>query len=363
MKKKLVPFILLCLMCISCIPAAYAQEHKSMERWSVEKAQHWYSKQPWLAGSNYIPASAINQIEMWSKDTFDPVQIDKEMSWAEGLGFNTMRVFLSSVVWQNDAEGMKYRMKQFLKITKEHGIRPIFVFFDDCWNAESHYGKQPDPKPGIHNSGWLQDPSVSLRADTLKLYPILKAYVTDILSTFKRDKRVLLWDLYNEPGNSNHKNESMSLLRNVFAWAREVAPSQPVSVGYWDPSLKELSEYQVAHSDVITYHNYELEKTQQDRIDLLKKMSGDDRPLICTEYMARTRGCKFQNVMPILKKNNVGAINWGFVAGKTNTIFAWDAPLPNVKEPKVWFHDIYRQDGTPFDKAEIKCIKSLTGKK
>lgn len=360
MKKVVVSVIAYVFLCVFCFQTAYAQ--KSFARWSEQKAQLWYKSQPWLAGCNYIPASAINQIEMWSKDTFDPNQIDKELLWAQHLGFNTMRVFLSSVVWQNDAEGMKARMNQFLSICKRHGIRPLFVFFDDCWNAESHYGIQPVPKPGIHNSGWLQDPSVSLRADTVKLYPMLKAYVTDILTTFKKDKRVLLWDLYNEPGNSGHDNSSLSLLGRVFQWAREVSPSQPITSGYWNPDLKEISEYQLAYSDIITFHDYDTEKSQQDRIDLIRKNVGV-RPLICTEYMARTRGCKFQNIMPLLKKNNIGAINWGFVAGKTNTIFAWDNPLPNEKEPKVWFHDIYRQDGTPFDKAEIVCIKSLTQKK
>jgi hypothetical protein len=346
----------LALVCLTC-QQAYSQT--SQNRWSVQKAQTWYQSQPWLAGSNYIPASAINQIEMWSRDSFDHKQIEKELAWAKGLGFNTMRVFLSSVVWRNDAKGMKARMNQFLDMCQKNGIRPLFVFFDDCWNAESSYGKQPEPKSGIHNSGWVQDPSVSLRADTVKLYSDLSNYVKDILTTFKNDKRILLWDLYNEPGNSSHGNSSLPLLRKVFEWAREVEPSQPVSSGYWDPSLKEISQFQLSHSDVITYHDYDQPAGQQDRIKTLRKSTGN-RPLLCTEYMARTRGCKFQNVMPILKENGVAAINWGFVSGKTNTIFAWDTPLPGVQEPKVWFHDIYRQDGTPFDQAEIDCIKGLT---
>ena len=57
----------------------------------------------------------------------------------------------------------------------------------------------------------------------------------------------------------------------------------------------------------------------------------------------------------------MAAISWGFVAGKTNTIFAWDTPLPDLAEPEVWFHDIFRQDGTPYSQAEIDCIKALTG--
>jgi galactose mutarotase-like enzyme len=327
--------------------------------WSKEKAASWYATQPWISGCNFQPSTAINQIEMWQADSFDAATIDKELGWAQELGFSTMRVFLSSVVWQNDAEGLKKRIDQFLTISASHGIRPMFVFFDDCWNGESAIGKQPEPKPGVHNSGWVQDPSVLLRQDTVKLFPILEKYVKDVMATFKYDKRVLLWDLYNEPGNSIHGIASMPLLKNVFKWARAINPSQPISSGIWYFECNELNTFQLENSDIITYHNYNNKAIHQTWINFLK-MYG--RPLICTEYMARRNDSKFQNILPMLKKNNVGAINWGFVSGKTNTIFAWEEPLPNEKEPKLWFHDIYRQDKTPFDTEEIKIIKRMTEK-
>lgn len=324
--------------------------------WSKEKAASWYAAQPWLSGCNFQPSTAINQIEMWQADSFDAATIDKELGWAQELGFSTMRVFLSSVVWQNDAEGFKKRIDQFLTISASHGIRPMFVFFDDCWNEESTIGKQPEPKPGVHNSGWVQDPSVSLRSDTVKLFPILEKYVKDVMATFKNDKRLLLWDLYNEPGNSKHGVTSLPLLKNVFKWARAVNPSQPISSGIWYFECNELNTYQLENSDIITYHNYHNKAIHQTWINFLKIYG---RPLICTEYMARRNDSKFQNILPMLKKNNVGAINWGFVSGKTNTIFAWDEPKPNEKEPKLWFHDIYRQDKTPFDQDEINTIKRI----
>ena len=209
-----------------CINACTQECNSSNnDRWSEEKIQKWYDDQDWLIGCNYIPATAINQIEMWSADTFNPKQIDKELSWAHDLGFNTLRVFLSSVVWKNDAKGMKKRMDEFLNICKKYSIRPMFVFFDDCWNAESAYGKQPELKPGVHNSGWVQDPSCSLRKDTLTLYPFLQEYVKDIIRTYAHDDRILMWDLYNEPGNSKHEETSLSLLTNVFRWVRDCKPS------------------------------------------------------------------------------------------------------------------------------------------
>ena len=325
-------------------------------QWSEERAQQWYALQPWLVGCDYIPATAINQIEMWHKDTFDAKQIDKELGWAENLGFNTLRVFLSSVVWEHDASGMKTRMNDFLTICKNHGIKPMFVFFDDCWNKESQYGKQPLPKPGVHNSGWVQDPSVSLRSDTLTLYSHLSKYVKDILTTFGNDKRVLLWDLYNEPGNGSHGINSLPLLKKVFSWARECNPSQPVTSGIWYFDCPALNAFQLTHSDVISYHCYDAEPVHAEEIKYLKML---DRPLVCTEYMARRNNSRFQTILPLLMREKVVAINWGFVSGKTNTIFAWDTPLPNVKEPELWFHDILRQDGTPFDQKEVDCIRSL----
>ena len=159
-----------------------------------------------MAGADYINADAINQIEMWSGDTYNHDQIDKEPSWAEGLDFKTLRVYLSSVVYENDPEGLKQRMDDFLTICQGHVIRP----------------------------------------------------------------------------------------------------------------------------------------------------------LICTEYMARRNNSLFQTIMPMLKAHKVAAINWGFVAGKTNAICAWDEPLPDLQEHPLWFHDIYRQDGTPFSQEEVDSIKALT---
>lgn len=351
-------YLLAAIILLFCsVMAQSASPVKTSTRWTEQKAQEWYKSQPWLVGADYIPATAINQIEMWSKDSFDVRQIDKELSWAQNIGFNTMRVFLSSVVWKNDLKGMKSRMDTFLNICNKHDIRPIFVFFDDCWNKESSYGKQPVPKSGIHNSGWVQDPSCSLRADTLKMFSELGKYVKDIVTTFAKDKRILMWDLYNEPGNSGHHATSLPLLRRAFYWARQCNPSQPLTAGIWYFDTPALNAFQLSHSDVISYHCYadEIEHAQW-----IKFLGMQNRPLVCTEYMARKRNSRFDNIMPLLKRNKVVAINWGFVAGKTNTIFAWDTPLPGVKEPELWFHDIFRQDGTPFSEKEIDFIKSMT---
>ncbi len=328
--------------------------------WSKDKANAWYEKLPWMSGANFLPSTAINQLEMWQAESFDTSTINRELGYAESIGMNLMRVYLHHLVWQIDKEGFKDRIDTYLSIADKRGIKTVFVFFDDCWNANYKPGKQPAPKPGVHNSGWVRDPG-RLRNMHLTADDMLEVYVKDILKRFKKDKRILLWDLYNEPGNSDYENESMPLLQKVFIWGREVNPEQPLSAGVWNLKLKDLNKFQLENSDVITYHNYMRPDEHLKWIDSFLVKTG--KPLLCTEYMARTRGSRFENIMPLLKERKIAAINWGLVAGKSNTIYAWDSPMPDGSEPILWFHDIFRKDGAPFKENEIQTIKSLTGKK
>jgi hypothetical protein len=349
------------VLSIACNRVPHAREAGTI--WTVKKAQEWGLNNPWYTGANFNPSTAINQLETWQEETFDPETIDRELRWAADIGFNMMRVYLHHMAWKVDPEGFKSRMDEYLNIADKHGIKTMFVFFDDCWNPVYTAGKQPSPKPGVHNSGWVQDPGAALYDENEHVRPdmmeVLEEYVKDILATFASDDRIAVWDLYNEPGNSGYGNRSMVLLESVFSWARAVNPEQPITVGVWNYSLKELNQFQIENSDIITYHNYNDEIHHQSAIDTLLMYK---RPLICTEYMARTRNSRFQNILPLLKENYIGAINWGLVAGKSNTIYAWDTPIPDGSEPEIWFHDIFRTDGSVFDQEEIDLIKQLNSK-
>ena len=343
------------LACMACNKQA---EVEIRDVWTKEQANAWYQQQGWLRGSNFLPSSAINQLEMWQAETFDTATINRELGWAAGIGMNAMRVYLHHLAWEIDSAGFKDRMDQYLAIAGKHGIKTIFVFFDDCWNPAYQAGKQPDPKPGIHNSGWVRDPGDLLHQDTT-LFIVLEKYVKDVLNTFSQDNRIVLWDLYNEPGNSDYGNRSMNLLNKVFLWSREVNPVQPLSAAVWNARLGDLNKFQLENSDVITYHQYSNDTLHRQTIDSLRIYG---RPMICTEYMARKHNSRFSNIMPMLKAENIGAINWGLVSGKSNTIYAWDTPIPDGSEPELWFHDIFRPDGTPYLQEEIDVIKGLTGK-
>jgi len=347
-------------------------------RWPEQKANAWYAQQPWLVGSNYIPKSAINQLEMWQEATFDPDQIETELTWAESLGMNTMRVFLHDLLWQQDAAGFQKRINQFLTIASRHHIRPMFVLFDSCWDPLPHLGLQHPPIPGVHNSGWVQSPGAAALADATQV-PRLKAYVQGVVGAFAKDDRILAWDVWNEPGADNlgsYPNQELkdkttrviALLPQVFAWAREANPMQPLTSGVCcvdtspdGANLPEIQQIQLRESDVVTFHNYSWPEFFQREVTWLKKYN---RPVICTEYMARSAGSTFDTILPIAKQERVGAINWGFVAGKTQTYFPWESwQHPYIlDQPPVWFHEVLRSDGTPYRQAEVDLIRKLTGK-
>jgi hypothetical protein len=345
-------------------------------RWSEQKASVWQARQPWLVGSNYIPATAINELEMWQAETFDPRTIDKELGWGEGLGMNTMRVFLHDLAWQQDAAGYRERIDRFLAIAARHHIRPLLVLFDSCWDPFPEPGRQREPRPGVHNSGWLQSPGAKALQDP-KEYARLEAYVTGVVGAFGHDARVLGWDVWNEPDNTNTSSYGprepsnkvdlvMHLLPHVFNWARAAGAQQPLTSGVWkgdwssDQRLSAMERIQLESSDVISFHNYDGGAEFEKRIQWLLRFH---RPILCTEYMARGNGSTFQGSLPIAKKYKVAAINWGFVAGKTQTYLPWDSwQKPYVdREPAIWFHEIFRQDGTPYKQEEVDLIRSLTG--
>jgi len=335
-------------------------------RWSTEKVNEWYANQPWLRGCNFIPSNAINQLEMWQAETFDVATIERELRWAASIGFNTVRTFLHDLAWEADPSGFKQRIDCFLDIASRNGIRPILVIFDDCWNPDPKIGSQPTPKPGIHNSGWVQSPGLETVNSGLALWKRLEQYVGDLVSSFAKDERILFWDLYNEPGNSNNGEKSLPLVKSVFEWARAAGPSQPLSVGLWFDN-KELNEFQLAASDIITFHNYRPANHLETQIAELKAHA---RPIICTEWMARTCESLVSTHLPIFEREKIGCLNWGLVAGKTNTIYQWQV-LQDVLNtttsvidggPKIWFHDLLGADGTPYDQVEIELFKQYVGR-
>ena len=332
-------------------PAAQAQKVKTKTkggaamlaaghdvRWPADKANAWYKARPWMTGANFIPSTAINQLEMWQAATFDPATIDKELGYAEGIGFNTMRVFPAQPGLEGGPGGLqKSGMNDYLALADKHHLGTIFVFFDDCWNKDPQNG---DParaqnrhpqlglgagprRPGLARLGHIRcscGPTSRTCSPALPTISALRSgtYITSP-ATRARAMPPCPWCAIRLPG------------------PRPCAPTSPLSMGLWNLDFRAFNTYQALHSDVITYHNYDEVPAHQREIELLETHG---RPLICTEYMARPRNSRFVNILPLLKKYNVAAINWGLVAGKTNTKYAWDTPLADGSEPSEWFHEV-----------------------
>lgn len=360
---------------LSSISASRAVALDDVGPWSISRAKDWGREHPWLAGCNFTPSTAINQLEMWQADTFDLATIDRELGWAEGLGFSSIRVFLHHLPWERDPQAFLQRIEHFLATADRHHIGVMFVLLDGVWDPFPHSGKQPQPRSGLHNSGWVQSPGLVILKNPER-HDELKGYITGVIGHFRTDVRVHTWDLFNEPDNPNRSSYgrfepankadlALMLLKKEFAWARSVDPQQPLTVGVWAGDLKDpdrlspLNRFMLEQSDVISFHNYRPLREMKADVETLKRYR---RPILCTEYMARPVGSQFEPILAYLKSEHVGAYCWGLVAGKTQTIYPWDSwQKPYTSEPSTWFHDIFHPDGKPYIPTEVDYIRALTG--
>jgi len=369
-------FVLLAIFSLLFIQCQQTLKTSVAERWSEEKAWKWHQENGWMAGTNFNPSTAINQLEFFQEESFDMETIDRELSWSAELGMKMHRVYLHNLLWDQDSLGFINRINAYLETADKYQIKTMLVLLDDVWHPVPKLGKQPDPTPFVHNSGWVQAPGAAILGDSLR-HDELKNYIKGVISHFAEDKRVVAWDLYNEPDNVANQPEyaelevkdkytyTFALLKKVVRWAREVNPSQPLTIGVWKgdhslwgnpQALRPLERFMIENSDVISFHSYDNLQVTREKVEELKKYN---RPIICTEYLARENGSTFEDILPMFKENEIHAVNWGFVSGKTNTIFPWSSwskPFDSI--PKIWHHDIYRTDKSSFSEEEIALLKA-----
>ena len=334
--------------------------------WSNEEAWSWYEERPWIRGFNFMPSSACNTTELWQRETFDEGVIDRELAWGADLGFNSARVFLQYLVWEHDAAGFKKRFERFLELAAKNNMSVMPVLFDDCAFGEPPFsepflGEQKALTPGMIAPCWTPSPGHS-RVTDQNAWPQLESYIKDIVSSFKDDPRVIVWDIYNEPGNRQMGSKSLPLLEASFAWARASNPSQPLTSGIWTPApgkteeITAVNDVQASLSDVISFHLYGGKKQLAQEIERCRKY---ERPVLCTEWMARPLGGRWQTDLPLLFEEGVGCYHWGLVNGRTQAQFPWwNEPGDGVAE-QGWFHDLLHTDGTPYRSEETTFIRTF----
>jgi len=336
--------------------------------WSPEKARAWYDAQPWPCGFNYIPANALNSTEMFMDYGFDPAFIEREMRLAQSVGLNCARVFLPFVVWENEPGAFKARFGTLLGICEKCGIRVMPTLFDDCCFCDipnPYFGRQPDMIPGWYSYGWIPSPGHDFVRDNTQ-WPRLEPFVKDVVGTFKDDPRVWVWDMYNEPTNGigigkyayQIGDVTLPLVEKVFAWAREVNPSQPLTVGAWNDN-KKLNAIAFENSDVATFHSYDKPEGLRAKIAEIKNLVGE-RPMICTEWMNRGTGSTVADCLPVFKGERIGAMHWGLVNGKTQTHLGW-GHLPGQPVKPLWQHELFHNDHSPYDAEELRLFKEAIG--
>ena len=329
-----------------------------MERWTQERAQRWWDGQPWPLGINYVTSDAVNDVEMWMDATFHPALIEKELGMARGIGYRSVRVFLPYIVWQQEREIFETNFEKFLQLADAAGLSVMPILFDDCafdQGMDPAYGPQLPPVPGVHNSRWVPSPGAALQ-DAEGAFVSLQEYVEAIIGPHRQDERILLWDLYNEPGNGGRGVKCLPLLTAVFEWARALDPIQPLTAGLWAYSedMEAVNAFQLAASDVISLHAYlPLEETRK----LVEQMQAQGRPIMITEWLHRPSGNTVATHVPYFRQEKIGAWQWGMIMGRTQTHLSWDTMhgTPNAS-PTQWQHDILWPDGTPYDAEEIRVI-------
>lgn len=352
------------------VPRRWAPRVESTARWSPERAHRWAGETGWLMGCNYVPATAGNQLEMWQAETWDPGRIDQELGWAAALGMNSVRVFLHDLLFANEGDAFLDRVDEFLGIADGHGISTMLVLFDGVWHPVPRLGPQGPPSPRVHNSMWVQGPGAEVLRDRSR-WPALRPYVEGVLGRFGADRRVCVWDLFNEPDQTNAisyprlevagKTRLVNdLLGDVFDWSQAVDPDQPLTAGVYlgvngaMECVNPLNRTMLSRSDVISFHSYAPGKRLRGTIDHLARY---ERPLLCTEWMARTLGSPAQ-LIETLAGEQVSAWCWGLVDGRSQTRYSWTSWLKAVDERAPWFHDLLHPDGRPYDEAEAEVLRA-----
>lgn len=343
----------------------------SRARWTTADARDWKDRTGWLIGCNFTPSTAGNQLELWQADTFDIETIDRELGWAaEVFGMNSIRLFLHDLAWLVDPSGFLDRLDQVLDVAAGHGISVMPVLFDGIWDPDPRPGPQRSPRPGIHNSTWLQSPGATIIADRSR-WNGLRGYVEGVLERFMDDERVAVWDLWNEPDSPNFAYATRDparkgaligeLLEMVWDWAAEVDPVAPLTVGvYLFPGrhaerASHVARTAIERSDVVSFHSYEAESGLTAAIDALETHG---RPLICTEWMARPRSPV--ELVGVLAEREVGAYNWGLVDGRSQTRFSWKSWVRRDSADAPWFHDLLHPDGRAYDEREVEAFRAVS---
>ena len=366
-----------------------------MEKWTKEKAWEWYNSRPWIRGFNYVPADCSGWVEMWQEyNHAEKVEtMRRELALAKQIGFNAVRQFLAFDVWMYQRESFLKNVEEFLEICHENGLGVLFVLISD--------GGRPKKKPdfgeinaGVFHGSFKVDarmipgifpckdpyvPAAAPAAPAAKPAPLYSPvdepelaekfyeYCEDLASRYAKDERVIVWNIWNEPGNSSRGTLSVPHMKRAFEIFRSHDPIQPLCADVWRmPKTNILTEEEataIELSDIISYHDYGSLDHSVRVIEFLRQY---ERPMLNTEWLHRVQFNNVATHLPLYYNNNVGVFNWGFVNGKFKGHEPWEACWRRYAkgeklEMTKWQHDLLRPNYRPYDPEEIKKFSLYAG--
>lgn len=323
-----------------------------------------------------MSADCANRIDQWQSYGFEErlETTEKELTLMEELGYNAVRILPEFFVWNNEHDGFMKRFDRYLDVCAKHGMSCMVILANDCMPPKGarvdrlgeqtvdwgyHGGRKVSQHGRFSDIGFhvLDDPETA---------PKYFEMVREIVETYKNDERINIWNVYNEVGNSNRRDITLKNLKKILEIVRSIDPIQPLTCETWSlgtqsvEELPEVERYALEHSDLISYHSYSTYDINIQQIHTLKQF---ERPILCTEWLARCLHNNVQEMFPLFYLEKIGCYNWGFVAGKYQTTEPWNGLWQDYeKNPGLdidftkWFHDLYRPSFRPYDPKETELI-------
>ncbi len=350
-------------------------------QWTKEQAWAWYNARAWIRGCNFMSSDCCNRIDQWQEFGFEErlETTDRELAVAEEIGFNSVRLILEFAVWDQEHDSFMKRFDRYLEVCRKHGISAMIVLGNDCTVPKDMYvpPKLGPQKVDIgYHGGRIRTPHKSYGADAVRYHimddpDVRERYyemVREIVTEYAHDDRVIVWNLFNEPGNGRG-SESLPYMQKFFEICRTIGPDQPLCTDVWSGGLTngraktEIQQYGLENSDIVSWHNYGSYESNVMMIDQLRLIG---RPALNTEWLNRITFNRVEDLYPLFYLHKIGCYNWGFVAGKYQTYEPWESIWQRIeKDPSQlknyditkWQHDLIRPNLRPYDPNEIAIIK------
>ena len=358
------------------------------ERWTKEKAWEWYNSRPWIRGFNYVPSDCVGWLEMWQEyDHASKVEtIRRELALAARIGFNAVRQFLAFDVWLYQHDSFMANVEEYISIAAENGLGVMLALISDGGvpKKEPVFGEVKTTRgvhagednaapeiPGIFPSERKWEPSMPIVDPKPKFSPVdepalaeqFYRYVDELAEKYAKDERVIFWNVWNEPGNSNRGTLSVPHIRRAFEILRAHDPIQPLAADLWrfPKNNKLTAEETVAAelSDVISYHDY---GSLDHSVRVIEFLRGFGRPMLNTEWLHRVQFNSVYTHLPLYYNNGIGIFNWGLVEGKFHGKEPWENcwrryAAGEKLDITKWQHDLLRANLRPYDPEEIKKFR------